>query len=268
MKVATIVNAHGDPNTIRDTVDSICTYVGQDVLIIIDGAFFNNYDDISFPVGKIEGLYHNHHKSPYRNVALALSVLGDTYDADWYCYCEYDVLFGSDAFKRELALADKMNIWIMGNDGRVDEKRMPFIEAMLQTKFKSSYYLLGACLFINKKYMAKLKSIDFFGRFLNMTSGFTQGFMPFYDGYDPSENIYPTMARHFGGGIGVFATWDGATQRWFGSHKLFPIRFRPGLEADGDYKGASVLHPLKKYDDPWRAFFRQKRRQECDQQKP
>jgi hypothetical protein len=215
-----------------------------------------------FSVGKVQGFVHGKPKSPYRNVALALQTLTDTYpDADWYLYTEYDALFTSSRFRENLRLADQQGVWMLGNDGHVDDVAMPLVQAMIGEPFKSCYYLLGCCQFFHRDFIARLKELDFFNKFLTMTNGFTDGYFPFYSGYDLSEHMYPTLCRHFGGNVGVFAHYDEAGQ-WHGAYEYFPCRWRPELDPQTEnFPDPSIMHPLKSYDHPIRQHHRTKRQQ-------
>lgn len=262
MELAFIINTHTDQTEcIRDTIDSISTYATNNILVVVDGLAWNNYKDLQIPAYKMEGFRHGCRKSPYKNVALGIKTASENWpDSDWYCYCEYDVLFASDRFKYNLKKAEEMNVWMLGNDGHVDDKELSLISSMIKEKINNSYYLLGCCLFFHRKFINKLKEINFFERFLNITSGFSDGYFPQYNGYDVSEHMYPSLCRHFGGNIGVFATWDQG--KWHGASEYFPMRWRPEIDQSVDNcENASIIHPLKSFDNPIREYHRKKREQ-------
>jgi len=261
MKIATVLNAHAEPNTIIDTLESIFTYMTEDVIVVVDGAKWDDFKDVDIPATKMCGFRHGCKKAPYRNVALGLKSLTDTYlDADWYCYIEYDALVTSSRFKENLKMADEKGIWMLGNDGHVDDKDMPIIESLAGGNFKSIYYLIGCCQFFNKKFIDKLREINFFDRFLHLTNDFETGYFPKYEGYDISEHMYPTLCRHFGGNIGVFATYDYVKEEWHGSSEYFPIRWKPDLDSESEFPNASIMHPLKDFDHPFRKEHRERRK--------
>lgn len=261
MEIVAVVNVHKPDPVVHDSLEAISRYVTDKIVTVIDGASAENFDDFSLPVARVNGFYHNYPKAPYRNVALGLMMAIDHFPQfDWLLYTEYDLLFASDRFKKNLEMAEKSGVWMLGNDGRVDYQNMSFVEGILGETFRSQYYLLGCCLFFHKDFIRKLLEVDFFEKFLHATNGFDPGVIPFYEGYDISEHLYSTLARHWGGNIGVFATWDGL--QWHGASKYFPFRWQPELESDGPYQDASILHPLKSYDHPLREFFRKKRREE------
>jgi hypothetical protein len=261
INLAVVLNAHNKPDVVRDTIDSIQTFATKNIVVLVDGACWPKMKKEPMDAAKVEGFYHNTHKAPYRNVALSLQTIADVYpESDWYCYTEYDVLFASERFKHNLKMAEEKGVWMLGNDGRVDYEKMPLVQAMFDKPFKSIYYLLGCCLFFHKNFINKLKEIDFFNRFLNLTNGFTGGFFPFYRGYDLSEHLYPTICRHLGGNIGVFAHYE-QTGNWHGSHKFFPVRWMPEIDpVKENFPEASIIHPLKSFDHPIRVHHREKRK--------
>lgn len=263
MEIAVILNVHADSDVNIDTIESIFAFVGKNVVLVVDGSSWTKFRDLQLPVAKINGFRHGVPKAPYRNVALGLkSAFEEFPNASWYCYCEYDVLFTSDRFRKNLEIADRKNVWMLGNDGHVDDKQMPLIESLIGAKFASTYYLLGCCQFFSWRFFDKLKEIDFFDRFLFLTNQFAPGVFPAYGGYDISEHLYPTLCRHFGGAVGVFATWD-HQGKWHGSYRHFPMRWKPELDPQTEnFEEASIMHPLKTYQHPIRAFHRE-RRQIC-----
>ena len=261
MKIAAVLNVHSDPELAVDTLDSIFDHMTENVLVVVDGASWDQFKDIPLPAEKMSGFRHGVPKSPYRNVALGLYMLTERHpDMDWYCYCEEDVLFTSPRFRYNLKLAEQMDVWMLGSDGHVDDKEMKLVESLVGGKLTGCYYLLGCCQFFHKKFINKLKEINFFERFLNLTNEFPAGYFPNYEGYDISEHLYPTLARYFGGNIGVFATWDGEEKRWHGSHEYYPIRWKPELDPETEnFPKASIMHPLKSYEHPIREFHRKVR---------
>lgn len=260
MEIACVVSGHDDVRCTLDTVESVQTYVTPNVMLFLEETAWPQFRNASCSVPIVKGFRHRVPKSPYRNVALALSTLVETHpDVDWYCYCEYDVLFGSERFKHNLRMAEEKGVWMLGNDGRIDNAALPLVQAMLDKPIKSSYYLLGCCLFFHRHFMLKLKEIDFFDRFLMMTSGFEEGTFPLYLGWDVSEHLYPTLCRHFGGNVGVFAHYD-EEGTWHGAYRYFPVRWRPELDPETEsFPEASILHPLKSYDHPVRELHRKRR---------
>ena len=264
MEIATLLNTHC-PLTTADTLESIMTFVGGSVIVSIDGAAWNSFKEIKLPAYKLKGFYHNCPKSPYRNVALGLKTLYEKFpNSDWYLYTEHDCLFASDQFKKNLTIADKQDIWMLGNDGRQERGKyqFPLIEAIINEKITTCHYLLGSCMFFCNEFMEKLAELDFFNKLINISSHFTEGYFPSYDGYDLSEHLYPTMATHLGGDIGSFAAWNQVTRAWTGSYSKFPVRWQPDLDPNTeDFKDASIMHPLKDYNHPTRIKQRKRRKE-------
>jgi len=256
MDIATVLHIHNDELLVRDTLDSILKYVGSNVLVIYDGAVSSWGANLDLPVHKCCGLYHNYNRNPYRNIALGFSKILNLFPkSDWYCYCEYDVLFGNSNFKEELEKRAKQDYWCFGNDHRIHHDiKFPFLEKILGKELDRSDYLLGCCVFYHNKFMKKLLELDFFNRLLSFSNGCSRGFFPEFKEYDLSEHIYPTMAHHLGGKIGSFAKYD---TEWRGRYKQYPLRFQPDL--DELFEEASIMHPLKNYDSEIRNFFRKKR---------
>lgn len=259
MKIAAVLNIHDYPEVVQDTLNSICTFMTDKIIVVVDGCCTSTFNKIELPAIKITGFPHKLPKSPHRNMALGLMTLYETFpNEDWYCYTEWDALWGSDRFKQSLALADEQNIWMMGTNGHVDYVEMPLVESLVKSQFKSVYYLMGACQFFSRSFMTKLAELNFFERFLNLTNGFSRGHIPNYNGYDISEHMYPTMSRHFGGNIGVFSSYEDG--EWHGSYEYFPIRWKPDLDpVSENFPDASIMHPLKTYDNPIRTYHREKR---------
>ena len=127
------------------------------MLILVDGIAWNQFQDFDMPASLLCGFKHGCARAPYRNMALGLKMMAENWpDSDWYCYTEYDALFTSDKFKKNLELADEMDVWMLGNDGHIDDKEIPLVESMMGGKFRSYYYLLGCCQFYSKKFIKKL----------------------------------------------------------------------------------------------------------------
>lgn len=256
--ITTVLNVHDDVDCALDTIDSIKKYVGGNILVIVDGVHWKKWEKVNVPAHKMCGFQHGCAKSPYRNVALGIKSAWDLWGSQskWICYTEYDVLFTSDFFKKNLEAAEEMGVWMLGNDGHIDDKEMPLVESMIKEKFKSYYYLLGCCQFFSCEFMKKLDEIDFFDKFLNLTNQFTQGYMPGYSGCDISEHMYPSLCRHFGGNVGVFASYDEMGQ-WHGHYRYFPMRWRPNINFETEnFEESSIMHPIKDISDPLRVHHR------------
>jgi len=267
MKIATILSVHTGPEVVMDTLDSIRTWVGDRVMVMVDGAHWDWAANMEMPAAKLQGFYHNLPKSPYRNVTFGLMNAQRLWpNMDWYCFCEYDVLFTSSAFKEDLESAAQRGVWMLGNDYREGKIKFPLLEAMMKTKFDGSKYLLGACLFHRGDFLRKLAEINFFDRFLTWTNSFSGGFFPDYDiqgGYDIVEHLYPTLAHHFGGKVEEFAHYERYSflgPYWAGRYRKYPMRWIPEIDPETEhFPEATIFHPLKDCSHPIRQFNKIKR---------
>lgn len=262
MEIGVILNAHGKTELVSDTVDALRTYVSKDILMVVDGAAWDSWGkSVNLPVYKLNGFYHNHPKAPYRNLTYGLQQALEMWPAnDWYCYTEYDVLFVSDDFKKNLKKAAEEKVWCIGNDYREGDFKFPYLESILNIKLERSCYLLGCCVFYHGDFLRKLKSIDFFNRFLGMTNDFEQGFFPGYEeqmGYDFGEHLYPTLANYYGGQVRQFGKWHHFFEDWVGDRKM-RMRWKPELSWDECMGNQSILHPVKENIDV-RWFYQAKR---------
>lgn len=261
MKFAVVLNIHANEDLVLDTIDSIRSYVTNDILVVVDGASKEWGQRLKVPAYKMQGLIHGCPSSPYRNLTLGLMTALDLFqETDWFCYAEADVLFASENFKKDIEEKSLSGFWCLGNDHRTNEGNLILLEKMLKTKFEQTHYLLGCCVFYKKEFLNKLKSIDFFERFLNLTNSFVGGYFPIFTeqgGYDLGEHLYPTLAAHYGGRVGSLATWDDKLNIWKGNYRRYPMRFRPDISED--FRSASILHPLKEINHPLRDYYRKER---------
>jgi hypothetical protein len=263
MKIISVMNAHGEPDLLADTVDSIRTYLGQDILVCIDGARRDRLAGADLPACHyIEGLLHGAPRSPYRNTALALKTAYQTWpDADWYCYIECDVLVGSSLIVGMLERSPK-DVWCVGPDLRNQNQDwgLGLLGSVVKSCLPTCKYMLGCCVFYRREFLAKLAEIDFFDRLLFYTNGFGDGYFPGYRGWDVSEHMYPTLAAHFGGHCYGLAAYDERRDDWIGDYAHFPMRWRPELDVTRDpYLDGCLMHPLKQIDNPIRVYHRLKR---------
>lgn len=267
MKIATVLNVHGNTELVLDTVDAIRTWVGPDVLLLVDGAAWGWAESLQVQAHKLKGFYHGVPKSPYRNVTLGLyNAIQKWPSYDWICYCEYDVLFASSDFKQDLSKAQHSKVWCLGNDYRSGALKFPFLESMMKMKFPESKYLLGCCIFHQGDFLRTLLKINFFDKFLSWTNAFSGGYFPGYEeqgGYAFEEHLYPTLAHHLGGRVEQFASWNASQCQWRGNYKRYPMRWKPDLDPHQEnFPEASIMHPIKSMDHPVR-HWQQTKRQAC-----
>jgi hypothetical protein len=261
MKLTCVINTHGNPETTYDTVDSVLRYMTNNVLLLVEEAAWDIY--ASNPqVAMLKAFRHDFYKAPYRNVVLGLLAATQHWsDSDWFCYMEYDCLVGSDAFKMDLSVAERSNVWCIGNDYRTNQKeRFPLVERILGEKIDEICYILGACIFFHRRFMQAANERNFFERFLYYTNDFQQDFFPDYDGWDITEHLLPTLVKHWGGEVQQFAKWSKTLGEWTeGDPRKYPIRWRPDLTDDECWE-ATIMHPIKAFDHPVRIRHRQRRR--------
>lgn len=262
MKIATTIVTPKIYDVLLDTLDSVVTYVGKDVLVIYDAVYKHDWGNKKCPSIFIDGFEHGCSKNPYKNVALGLLRTYEKYpNADWYCFTEYDCLFVNSDFKKDLKKAEKDGYWMLGCDLRADRYRFPIIEKFLNVKFNISYHFIGCCLFFNKIYIKKLIEVDFFNKLLFAAGPYTKDYFPGIEEqgiYDLSEEIYPTMAVHYGGKVGQFSSYNQDFNFWRGEYKKYHIRFKPDISEF--YPESSIIHPLKEYNSSVRDFYRIKRK--------
>lgn len=277
MKISTMMLTHAHPELTQDTAESINHWMTDRLLIVVDKAGWSTFQNINICNTKIiEGLYHAHDRSPYRNYTLGLKTLYDTWpDSDWYCYTEYDCLFTSDKF-----LDDLNNAWMVGCDLRRFDFKMPLLKDVLNlSKIQYSYYFLGCCHFINKDFMKTLVEMDFFNRLLLVTDSCTKGRFPGYIRHAFEEELWPTAAVALGGRLLELSCYksedkewqtkrqdpaiiykDGSNEEWRGDYKTYPIRFSPEIEEEELFSQTSIIHPSKKLDSSIRKKQKIKRR--------
>jgi len=255
MSIAVLVNTHGNEATTNDTLDSIHSYITSKTLTIIDGKCDQDLHLIS---PKIIGMPVANRQSPFKNAALGLSHLYNMYpDSNWFGYMDYDCLVGSSYILSTLDKAEQANLWVLGNDGRAEKRDLPMLDWILGEPIQCTYYMLGCCQFYHKKFLDKLYEIEFFDKFLTIMNCYDDDRVIGYNGYDLNEHMYPSLARHFGADVGVMASYFEG--QWHGSYMYYPMRFRPCLTMEDNFPTASILHPIKEFDNPIRELHRKKR---------
>jgi hypothetical protein len=258
MNLSVVMNIHEDSDLVFDTLDSVRKYMTDNILVVIDGEFWGQLKNSEIRATKVEGLRHGSRRAPYRNITLGLMKAAEEWpDVDWCCYLEPDCLVGADTFRRELEIADQMGAWCVGNDHRIGNVAFPLINTRFNINITESHYLLGCCIFYNRKYIQKLVEMNFFNQFLDLTNFFSQGFFPAYTGHDITEHLYPSLAVYLGGKVQQFANYIERKQQWGGNYTKFPMRYRP--ELNGEFPNAAILHPIKNFNNPIREFYRKKR---------
>jgi len=248
MKIAAILNCTLETGIIIDTVESILFHMTDKILVISEKSF--SYENTSW-LEKI-GV-------PYKDLTFGLQTAYELYpDYDWYCYLQDGCVINSDRFKSSLEIAEYYDIWMFGSNGHVDNRQIVTLNSIAgEDVTANSYYLSDSCQFYKGDFIRALaKDLNFFEKFFNITGNFS-GNLPNYEGLNPAEHIYPTLARYLKKNIGVFSIWDQGI--WHGSGKYFPIRHSPEITED-EFKDASILYPLKDYNNHLRTYFRKNRK--------
>jgi hypothetical protein len=281
MKIASVVLTHNNVRLTTDTVQSIETWVGDHVLVVVDEVGWSKFQNAKISKAKVvKGFLHAHNRSPYRNYALGLKTLYETWpDCDWYLYSECDCLFTSNKFQADLAKAASKNAWCVGFDLRQYKFGFPLLEKILaQGPINQSYYLLGCCQFHHHVFVDKLYKLGFFERFLEETKSFEKGYFPDYTRWAFEEELWPTLAAHLGGKVYELCCWKGGEGRkhqdikedphmlyagsehdqWRGHYKVYPVRNAPELAPEEVRPETSIAHPIKTALDPIRRLQRKK----------
>lgn len=249
MDIAVVLNTHENSPVFRDTLDSVRHHWTDDILVVVDGKAWAQFHGSDLKVAMLEGFRHGRASAPYRNVCLGMMKAWERWGTSkgWYCYMEYDCLVGSSEVEMDLNSASKQGFWMLGNDHRMGEGQMPFLDHF-QRRRCELHYLLGCCVFMSRDFLSALHRDSFFERFLTHTNFFPGDvFVQRPDGksemvYDLSEFLYPSLAVLHGGRVGELACWEGSG--WRGLGDKYPMRFRPDLD-EGGYERACVMHPLK-----------------------
>jgi len=161
MKIVTALYTHYDDDMTLDTLDSIKTWMTEDVIVILDGANTHNYKErIKDTIIKV-GLPHGSAKSTHKNMALSIDHLHSQWpDADWYCFIEPDVILLNDSYKKELNEG-----WVRGTDYRDNPWDLPLLNEIVEFEVPIGCYFIGCIQFLHNDFVKKLYEMDFFNRF-------------------------------------------------------------------------------------------------------
>lgn len=251
MKMAVVVNAHSNPEVIRDTLDSVRAHLsvssGDKLLLMLDGG---THDGLvaqnDFDCEVLRGFKHMCGNSPYRNVCLGLRSLYDGCpDADWYLYMEQDCLITSGVFKDDLQKAGTdvgcFGFWVhQTTRGFSHKEGVPILEGLWGGRM-NYWWMLGCYFFIRRDILDALKNRknDFLGRLLVATDGFGRT-LP---GIDPchcvEETLIPSVVASLGKRVCSLAALDKTAKR-------YKVVNRPDfLLMDLDLSAISLVHPTK-----------------------
>lgn len=283
MKVATVVLTHGNIPLTTDTVASIEANVGERVLVLVDKPGYPKFQNVKIGNAVVaEGLYHNFNRSPYRNYALGMKMLRELFpDSDWFLYSEYDNLFTSEAFKEDLNLAAGKRAWLVGFDLRRFDFETPLLADLIGARPERAYYFLGCCQFHHRDFVNTLYENNFYNKLIDATKDFQQGKFPGYKRYAYEEELWPTLAAHYGGKLYELCCWKKGDQgehqsikvsdprmiyagrehdNWRGRFKRYPVRNGPEITPEEVLPETSIVHPIKNAEHPIRRMFRDKRK--------
>jgi len=260
MKIAVFMVAYNEVQLVLDHIDAIKMWITEDITLVVDAAGWDNFKDFTYPgVNVVQGYYHGHSKSPYKNVTLALKTSRESFpDADWYWYIEPDVLVTSNTYKKELQ--ELSHNWLLGVDyRRLSGCKLTNLTDMIGVEPQNNFHnMLGCSMTFNKCYLEKLEELDFFTKFLEYCEDLGGPRFPNFTAYAFEETLFPSMAIWLGGGVHGLAT----SQNWgkpSGLHAKYHLRFCGQILPEYLSPSVCMVHPLKEYDHPIRVFYRQQR---------
>ena len=263
MKLAVVLHAHENAKLVDDTVLFLKKNATDNIMILADGKSTKWIDEsvqrVPYVVGfrnKTQDVFRNH--SLYRNHILGLIKVYESFpDCDWYCSTEYDTLFCTEDFKKDLLNLSE-DVWLAGFNERRTFMSLPYLEHIVGQKIYSQSYFIGCCMFFRREFLKKAK--DLFDRVLIYTNGFDCGFFPNYwnqEGYDFTECLAPTLVKVLGGKTFSFSKWSSKHKVWAGDYERYPIRWPEPMSLH-ESKQASIVHPVKSYEDPIREYYRKR----------
>lgn len=261
MKIASILNVHDHMDLVLDTLDSIQTWMTEDVLVIVDGKNWNKFEN---DLGKFKpnqvfrGFDHGHYASPYRNIALALKTLYKSYpEHTWYCYCEYDVIFLNDKFKQDLEISDA---GVIANDIRWKKTDVSkHFQEVVGSSPSIGCTMLGCCVFYSHACVKQFVDSGVLDRLIDSTADVKRGKFDGYLGYAFEEFFFPTVASMMGSKVEESGRWHDR-RGW--TNRKYLMRFKPNIEIDEIDNTSSILHPCKNSfaDCKIRQFYAEERK--------
>lgn len=246
MQIATLINTHADPELTQDTADSVATWMTDKIMVLVDGAGWHHFANLSFPYPLHKGLTHGRSRSPHRNAMVGIEELYKRHpNMDWYCYFESDCLCVSDKFKEDLR--QNRGKFIGGLEYRINgEWSLPLLDQIVDSKVRWSYHLLGAVMFMSKRFVERIVKARIPSRLVAATDKFPSDFFPDFHGYAFEEELFPSLAHYFLP-ESVFS---------LGNWSRYNIRWQPEIAPEETTPSASIIHPLKSYDHPVRQHYR------------
>lgn len=251
MEIAAFVLTHNNPQLTFDTVDSVRLWMTDKVMVLVDAVGWGNFLGSDPKYDLCRGLPHGRPRSPFRNILFGMKELYLKHpNVDWYCYCENDVLFIGDQFKRDIEKAKgKM---LLGTNYRRDRDwELPLLNRVVGGEVREQHYVLGCLMFMHRKFVAQLA--EWSKSLLRETERFESGFFPDFHGYAFEEQLFPSLANYFKAGSVQALSFEGRP------HPNYISRFRPEINQSEVRAGATFLHPVKNADDPIRLHYRKLR---------
>lgn len=244
MDIATLIHTHADPGMTADTADSVKTWMTNHILVLVDGAGWHHFGSSSFPYPLHRGLVHGRPRSPFRNILLGLAEIYRRYpNVQWFCYLESDCLVTSGGFKADLQPGKFIGGLEYRGGGSMN---MPVLNEVVGAKVKENHHLLGAIMFMSKKFVERILADDLPAKLLKVSEPLESGQFPDFHGYAFEEELFPSLAHHYRPGS-VFT---------LGGWEKYNVRWQPDIASGEVTPAASILHPLKTLDHPVRMHYR------------
>lgn len=259
MKIASIMIAYNEVDCVKDTIESLQKYATNKILLVVDEAGWHNFTNFSMPnVIVKKGLYHHVNRGPYKNMALGLHSLYELFpNCDWYWYIEPDVLLANASFKLDLdPYSDLIGVDYRESNGC----NLELLAEILNVKNpRKDCTMLGCCQIFSKRIMDKFHDIKFFENLLERTKQFKGEYFPGHTYYAAEETIFPTAVKWLGYKIKCLAT--GSNLQPFhsddkGQNKKYVIEFGKNIDIKEIYPSTSIIHPLKRVNDPIRQHYK------------
>jgi len=246
MKIAASLNTFKNNEVLLDTLDSIRMWMTDDVIVHTDKVAEDQFADFTEAPVEI-GYYHNFPRGPYRNVGLSLLRLYDRWPHhDWYCHIEWDCLVLSSDFK--LDLEKKSAAFCLGFDRREYGCHIPELNRIVGQPVNHGRYLIGCCIFFKRRFVQMLAE-GLLQKILQETEEYEEGRFPGYMGFSFEEDLYPTLAAHFGGIVESLGHWG-----------RYAVRWTPDVTPSDLPPGTLIAHPIKDYNSPVREHHRRLRK--------
>lgn len=245
MEVAVVMNVHGRVDVVRDTIDSIRTWMSNKIVIVVDQLGWEHFKDFEYPDTHVVcGLPHGKPKSPYKNFCVGFNEVYKKWpNVDWFCYTEYDMVVVSDQFREDLEFGTQNGISCMGRRYyKIGNRRKDHWMAMqiLGNRDLPIYKMLGALMFFSRPCVEGLMKFNFFSEVLERSKDYQGTKFPGFCGFAVEEILFPSAAAAFG------PIHD------LGSDLAGKYLVRPGWQPVGLEEirpHTTFAHPIKKMDE-------------------